>query len=234
MAEADFQRPVQNKELKCPICLDFYIDPVQLPCGHNFCLTCIRAVWDCDISEAGPFFCPECQIFLEANLSLEVNTSLQKEVQDFTTRDLDIQEVPPTPLFIPCDHCIGTGSVAVKTCLTCDASLCSAHVELHLKKVAFREHTVIEVTGNPFSFKCSEHREELKLFCQEDGVSVCSLCVVIGSHKDHQVVTSQEACTEMKKLVEDNLTRLVEKRQAAEESMRGLECLFSETAFGEF
>lgn len=59
--------------LKCPICQDLFTDPVTLPCGHNFCLTCIRDVWDADVSEEGPFFCPECQIFLPSNLILEVS-----------------------------------------------------------------------------------------------------------------------------------------------------------------
>uniref|UniRef100_A0A3B5LLZ2 RING-type domain-containing protein n=2 Tax=Xiphophorus couchianus TaxID=32473 RepID=A0A3B5LLZ2_9TELE len=49
---------------KCPVCQDFFTEPVTLQCGHNFCLTCIRAVWETDESTEGPFFCPECQIFL--------------------------------------------------------------------------------------------------------------------------------------------------------------------------
>uniref|UniRef100_A0A3Q0R8B9 Si:ch211-1n9.6 n=1 Tax=Amphilophus citrinellus TaxID=61819 RepID=A0A3Q0R8B9_AMPCI len=53
-----------EETLKCPVCQDFLIDPVTLQCGHDFCLTCIQAVWETDVSDAGPFFCPECQIFL--------------------------------------------------------------------------------------------------------------------------------------------------------------------------
>uniref|UniRef100_A0A3B4TIR5 Si:ch211-1n9.6 n=1 Tax=Seriola dumerili TaxID=41447 RepID=A0A3B4TIR5_SERDU len=49
---------------KCPVCQDFFTDPVTLSCGHDFCLTCIQAVWETDGPNEGPFFCPECQIFL--------------------------------------------------------------------------------------------------------------------------------------------------------------------------
>uniref|UniRef100_A0A3B5QBP7 Si:ch211-1n9.6 n=2 Tax=Xiphophorus maculatus TaxID=8083 RepID=A0A3B5QBP7_XIPMA len=53
-----------SEPLKCPVCQDFFTEPVTLQCGHNFCLTCIRAVWETDESTESPFFCPECQIFL--------------------------------------------------------------------------------------------------------------------------------------------------------------------------
>uniref|UniRef100_A0A3P9LVE2 Si:ch211-1n9.6 n=1 Tax=Oryzias latipes TaxID=8090 RepID=A0A3P9LVE2_ORYLA len=50
--------------LKCPVCQDFFTEPVTLECGHDFCLTCIQEVWETDPPSKGPFFCPECQIFL--------------------------------------------------------------------------------------------------------------------------------------------------------------------------
>uniref|UniRef100_A0A3B3HGW1 Si:ch211-1n9.6 n=3 Tax=Oryzias TaxID=8089 RepID=A0A3B3HGW1_ORYLA len=49
--------------LKCPVCQDFFTEPVTLECGHDFCLTCIQEVWETDPPSKGPFFCPECQIF---------------------------------------------------------------------------------------------------------------------------------------------------------------------------
>ena len=77
-----------KNSLKCPICQDLFVDPVSLPCAHNFCLTCIRAVWNADVSEEeeeeeeGPFFCPECQIIFPSRVPLEVNTDLQSQVKD--------------------------------------------------------------------------------------------------------------------------------------------------------
>uniref|UniRef100_A0A3B4CRV3 Zinc-binding protein A33-like n=1 Tax=Pygocentrus nattereri TaxID=42514 RepID=A0A3B4CRV3_PYGNA len=31
-----------KEQVTCSICLDVFTDPVTTPCGHNFCLTCIR------------------------------------------------------------------------------------------------------------------------------------------------------------------------------------------------
>ncbi|XP_067900606.1 E3 ubiquitin-protein ligase TRIM39-like [Heterodontus francisci] len=36
---------------------------------------------------------------------------------------------------------------------------------------------------------CSKHNEDFKLYCQEDDVPVCIICIVAGRHKTHSVVT---------------------------------------------
>ncbi|XP_032903226.1 nuclear factor 7, brain-like isoform X2 [Amblyraja radiata] len=41
----------------CPICLDFFTDPVSLECGHNFCRSCITQCWE----REGRNSCPECR-----------------------------------------------------------------------------------------------------------------------------------------------------------------------------
>ncbi|XP_060706774.1 zinc-binding protein A33-like [Hemiscyllium ocellatum] len=35
-----------TEEVICPICLDFFTDPVTLECGHNFCRSCISQSWE--------------------------------------------------------------------------------------------------------------------------------------------------------------------------------------------
>jgi len=186
--------------LMCPICQDPFEDPVTLPCEHNFCLSCIRAVWNEDVSEEGPFFCPECQIIFPSRVPLEVNADLRAKVMgpacNGVAAEAATSHAAPA---VRCDHCIeAAGSVAVRTCLTCDASLCQAHALLHQRRPALREHTVVGVTGDPMSLKCREHRGELKLFCMEDRVPVCCLCVLVGLHKNHRAVQLQEACSDFK------------------------------------
>ncbi|XP_065152935.1 zinc-binding protein A33-like isoform X4 [Paramisgurnus dabryanus] len=191
-----------EQELKCPVCLENFTDPVCLPCGHNFCQSCIRAVWNMDDDpktfSGGPLFCPECQILLPSDLKLEINSGFQNKFQDVLAQDLPQDQSQVTPSTIMCDHCIEKTEVAVKSCLTCDASLCSAHTLLHQQRDVLRGHSLIEVTEDLISFKCKEHGEELKLFCQEDQVAVCCLCIVVGSHKNHQAVKLEEACSEFK------------------------------------
>ncbi|XP_072094739.1 zinc-binding protein A33-like [Mobula birostris] len=41
----------------CPVCLDFFTDPVTLQCGHNFCRSCITRCWEREERNS----CPECR-----------------------------------------------------------------------------------------------------------------------------------------------------------------------------
>ncbi|XP_078287849.1 zinc-binding protein A33-like [Rhinoraja longicauda] len=55
----------------CPICMDFFTDPVILECGHNFCRSCITQSWD----REGRNSCPECrEVFTDR--TLKVNRAL--------------------------------------------------------------------------------------------------------------------------------------------------------------
>nr|XP_046258445.1 tripartite motif-containing protein 14-like isoform X2 [Scatophagus argus] len=177
----------------------------------------------------------QCQVFLPSDLSLEINTSLQDKVKDFSTNKPSTGELRTTPSretksssTIHCDQCIETPSVAIRTCLTCDASLCQAHILLHQQRSALREHTVVELTGDPLSLKCREHHDELKLFCMEERVSVCCLCVLVGMHKNHKVSQLQETCTDFKSMLENTMTQLLKRRGEAEHAIKDLESLYTQ------
>uniref|UniRef100_A0A3P8W225 E3 ubiquitin-protein ligase Midline-1-like n=1 Tax=Cynoglossus semilaevis TaxID=244447 RepID=A0A3P8W225_CYNSE len=198
-------------------------------------LSVTRAVWETDGKTEGPLFCPECQIFLSSGLRLEINNSLQTKVKDFTaSRSSPLQPESTSASTksastILCDHCIESPSVAVSTCLTCDASLCQAHTLLHQERSALKEHTVVEVTEDPLSLKCREHRDELKLFCMEDRVPVCCFCVLVGTHKNHKASQLHEACSHFKGVLESTMSQLLRKRSEAELAITDLETLYTQT-----
>ena len=47
---------MQEEDLKCALCLDFFTPPVHITnCGHNYCLQCLTGM------TATPWPCPECR-----------------------------------------------------------------------------------------------------------------------------------------------------------------------------
>ncbi|XP_043534135.1 zinc-binding protein A33-like isoform X2 [Chiloscyllium plagiosum] len=65
------QLQIFTEEAICPICLDFFTNPVILDCGHNFCRSCITQSWGKKEINS----CPECrEEFTERNF--RVNRAL--------------------------------------------------------------------------------------------------------------------------------------------------------------
>ncbi|XP_060706382.1 zinc-binding protein A33-like isoform X2 [Hemiscyllium ocellatum] len=60
-----------TEETICPICLDFFTDPVILECGHNFCRSCITQSWENKEINS----CPQCREGFQGR-NLRVNRAL--------------------------------------------------------------------------------------------------------------------------------------------------------------
>ncbi|XP_062903961.1 zinc-binding protein A33-like [Mobula hypostoma] len=76
-----------TEEVICPICLDFFTDPVSLECGHNFCRSCITRCWE----KAERNSCPECREEF-ADRTLRVNRALANLSEKARKLNLDPKE----------------------------------------------------------------------------------------------------------------------------------------------
>ncbi|XP_028850826.1 uncharacterized protein LOC114798897 [Denticeps clupeoides] len=60
---------LSEAQLRCSICLDVFTDPVSTPCGHNFCMGCIKEYWDnCSQTQ-----CPVCKEIYSKRPELPIN-----------------------------------------------------------------------------------------------------------------------------------------------------------------
>ncbi|XP_030399660.1 zinc finger protein RFP-like isoform X2 [Gopherus evgoodei] len=143
MAAANPAKTLQD-EVTCPICLEYFKDPVSLDCDHSFCRACITQCgegFDTDIS------CPQCrEIFPQRNLRL--NRQLRNIVE--AARELRLQPEPeslcekhkePLKLFCKEDE--------ILICLVCDRS--KEH----------KDHTVI-----PTEEAAEEFQEKIQAYLQ--------------------------------------------------------------------
>ncbi|KAG3261794.1 tripartite motif containing 69, transcript variant X1 [Ictidomys tridecemlineatus] len=64
-------------ELHCPLCNDWFRDPLMLSCGHNFCQICIQNFWKLQAKET---FCPECKMLCQYS-NCTFNLVLEKLVE---------------------------------------------------------------------------------------------------------------------------------------------------------
>lgn len=100
---------------------------------------------------------------------------------------------------VPCHYCPKTRfQAAVKTCLVCGASMCTEHLRPHLESPVFQNHTLVPPMEDFSPWRCQEHQEINRIYCRQCGVCVCTVCTVIGSHRDHICISIREAERELR------------------------------------
>lgn len=148
-AESTFHldsRLLTENHLKCPICKSMLKDPVSIQCGHNYCRNCINTFWD---SCTEDYLCPECGRGSKIRPVLNTNTALAEVVKNLQQAAFS-PALPPRsyagPEDVACDFCSERRLKAVKSCLTCDVSLCETHIKDHYTVPALQKHTLSDLT----------------------------------------------------------------------------------------
>ncbi|XP_030280698.1 zinc finger protein RFP-like [Sparus aurata] len=177
----------------CSICLDVFTDPVTIPCGHNFCKTCITQHWAKNVKCQ----CPNCNEVFYTRPKLQVNTFISEMAAQFRqsaqqkASSSSSEQQVSKPGEVPCDVCTGTKLKALKSCLVCLVSYCETHLEPHLTMSGLKRHQLIDPVENLEDRMCTKHDKLLELFCKTDQMCVCMLCTY-SDHQGHSVVPLKE------------------------------------------
>uniref|UniRef100_A0A8C4SUI4 E3 ubiquitin/ISG15 ligase TRIM25-like n=1 Tax=Erpetoichthys calabaricus TaxID=27687 RepID=A0A8C4SUI4_ERPCA len=186
MAEAQFF--VSQDEFTCSVCLEILSDPVTIPCGHSFCLKCLTDCWD----QSQECSCPQCRETFMPRPELRRSTVLNEVIKKLKKTAISPRPLPQpqnyaSPGDVECDFCTVNKFRAVKSCLTCMASYCQTHLQLHFEIAAWKDHKLVDPDGNLKEKLCVKHLKSLEIFCKTDETCVCLMCVVTG-HKNHEIV----------------------------------------------
>ncbi|KAM6917827.1 E3 ubiquitin-protein ligase TRIM21-like [Lycodopsis pacificus] len=202
----------------CSICLDVFTDPVAIPCGHNFCKTCITQHWNVNVQSQ----CPNCKEVFNYRPELRVNTFISEMAAQFrqsaqqkASSSSSSEQQAAKPVEVPCDVCTGTKLTALKSCLVCMVSYCETHLEPHLTTSGLKRHQLIDPVENLEGRMCTKHDKPLELFCKTDQMCVCMLCTVLD-HKNHDVVPLKEGYEQKKAELgktEAEIQQMIQKRR---------------------
>uniref|UniRef100_A0A3B3SP77 Uncharacterized protein n=1 Tax=Paramormyrops kingsleyae TaxID=1676925 RepID=A0A3B3SP77_9TELE len=186
----------------CSICLDVFISPISLPCGHSFCMACIREYW----SKQTQSRCPMCMRCFENTPELHVNTCIAEIANHFRRMLVNCSVATGE---VPCDVCTGQKLRAQKSCLVCLTSYCETHLEPHLRVATLKRHKLVDPVKNLEDRMCKEHERPLQLFCKQDQMCVCVLCTET-EHEKHDTVPVERQWA-VKKVIFTDLIQSIER-----------------------
>ncbi|CAH1225506.1 MID2 [Branchiostoma lanceolatum] len=189
--------------------------PLLLKCGHTFCEGCLIKLARLQKTAIA---CPTCQVstplrkaehsvrslwpdiytlgLLVVNKRFSLESGGATRPSQKTRNVVDSGDV--ASLAVPekqkkhvskCAEC--TTRNASCRCAKCECDLCGLCFDkVHKVSRTLMRHQASPLTPDGMTSGCQAHDNRIiEFYCQDDKVSICSHCVVMGDHKNHNIVS---------------------------------------------
>ncbi|KAM9337963.1 tripartite motif-containing protein 16-like [Symphorus nematophorus] len=222
MAQQGIQ--MNQEKLCCSICLDLLKDPVTIPCGHSYCMNCIKCYWK-EEDQKKIHSCPQCRQTFRPRPALVKSTVLADLVEEL--KQTELQAAPADhcyagPEDVACDFCTGRKRKATKSCLQCQVSSCEFHLQPHYEIAPLKKHKLVKTSTHIQENICSRHNEVMKIFCRTDQQCICYLCSM-NEHKGHDTVSTETEMTERQREFGASCQKIQQRIQDREKDMKMLQ-----------
>ncbi|XP_003198035.2 tripartite motif-containing protein 16 isoform X1 [Danio rerio] len=221
MAESSVS--LAHREFSCSVCLDLLKDPVAIPCGHSYCMSCITDCWNQE-DQKRVYSCPQCRQTFSPRPALAKNTMLAEVLEKLQKSKLQAAGPAQSPAAsgdVECDVCTGAKNRAVKSCLVCLNSYCHTHFQRHQQLNPGNRHKVTEATHKLQEMICPQHKKLLEIFCRTDHCCICYLCL-LDQHKHHDTVSAAAERTELQSRLRETQSRFQQRLQERQKELEEL------------
>ncbi|CAK6974951.1 finTRIM family%2C member 86 [Scomber scombrus] len=188
----------EEETFVCSVCLDILKDPATVPCGHSYCLACIKSHWDKGDSKS-QYSCPQCREVFKPRPSLAKSTVLVEAMEKLRTNSLKhgpstaVSSAPPSmPIYLEV-----------------------------LPDTGPRQGSMYPQLPTVDPRSCPHHNQPLDLFCKDDKECVCEVCCQHG-HRGHNVAKPQEERQERQKELVQMQTEVHRRVQETEKKLKEL------------
>ncbi|XP_028283744.1 tripartite motif-containing protein 16-like [Parambassis ranga] len=197
----------------CSICLDLLKDPVTIPCGHSYCMNCIRSHWNRE-DEQRIHSCPQCRKTFTPRPVLVKSIMLADLAEQL--KETGLQAAPADhcyagPEDVACDVCTGRKLKAKKSCLFCLVSYCEKHLQPHYDVLQLKKHKLVEPSKNLQENICSRHQQSVYPF------------YLLDEHKGHDTVSAAAERTERQRELQESLQQILQRVQDREGDVKLLQ-----------
>ncbi|XP_078079061.1 E3 ubiquitin-protein ligase TRIM39-like [Mustelus asterias] len=159
-----------RSQFSCSICLDTFKDPVTTECEHDFCRPCITEYWDREETS----ICPLCRQYSSG--TLRTNRTLACVVEILQSKKGDSSEETESSS----DN--NFGFLLLVILIFVIVLLWSLSPDASSLGFYPKDYDM-----------CPQHKEKLKLYCEDDQELICLICRDSNKHKNHRVYPINEA-----------------------------------------